>query len=292
MTNSTHTMGEGVGLSRGQRGAVWVALIGTLAMNAMASIFRLNGNTPASVSDRFEVFFTPAGYVFAIWSLIYLGLVAFAVYQTGARGEASVRIVSLVSPFLMSCVANVAWIASWHYELFPLSMVWMLVLLSSLLVIYSRLGATGPSLSLSERLSVRWPMRIYAAWISVATLANLSILVEAEQVRPFGMGAQAWAIAMLALASAVAILVGLVRRDLVFLSVLAWAFVGIGIKNGSGTPMFYAAGAALAVVVALVLHCIVRGLRSRRPPSASTRSERSNGSRSAQSLLGTSGAHT
>ena len=245
-------------LSRGQRWSVWLALLATLAMNAAASILRLNGNTPGSVSDRFQVFFTPAGYVFAIWSLIYLGLLAFAVYQSTARGAAGARIAAITTPFLVSCAANVCWILSWHYEQFPLSMICMLVLLTSLLVIYQRIGDESAPVSVAERLSVRWPLRLYTAWISVATLANLSILVEAEQVRPFGLGAETWAVLMLVLASGVAVLVGVLRRDVVFLGVLAWAFLGIALKNGAGSTMFYAASLALGVVASLVLYTIAR----------------------------------
>jgi len=48
---------------------------------ALANALPLNGQTTGEISDRFQVYFVPAGYVFAIWFVIYLGLIAFAVYQ-------------------------------------------------------------------------------------------------------------------------------------------------------------------------------------------------------------------
>ena len=61
--------------------SVVVTLLAMIAVNAMASAIPINGQTTGEISDRFEVFFVPAGYVFSIWGLIYLGLMAYAVYQ-------------------------------------------------------------------------------------------------------------------------------------------------------------------------------------------------------------------
>ena len=61
-----------------------VNVLGTIAVivvNALASALPLNGQTTGEISDRFDVYFVPAGYVFSIWGLIYVGLLAFSVYQ-------------------------------------------------------------------------------------------------------------------------------------------------------------------------------------------------------------------
>ena len=55
---------------------VLVSVIATLVINALANILPLNGLETGQISDQFQVFFVPAGYVFSIWGLIYLGLIA------------------------------------------------------------------------------------------------------------------------------------------------------------------------------------------------------------------------
>lgn len=57
-----------------------VAVIATIVVNGLANALPFNGQTTGEISDRFQVYFVPAGYVFSIWGLIYIGLVAFAVY--------------------------------------------------------------------------------------------------------------------------------------------------------------------------------------------------------------------
>ena len=58
-----------------------VALVATIAVNGLANALPLNGLTTGEISDRFDVYFVPAGYVFSIWGLIYLALAAFVIVQ-------------------------------------------------------------------------------------------------------------------------------------------------------------------------------------------------------------------
>ena len=123
--------------------AVILGVVATIAINALANALPLNGQTTGEISDRFQVFFVPAGYVFSIWGLIYLGLVAFGVYQAlRAQGD-NPRLRSIGWLFVGSCVANIAWIFFWHYELFPLTLVAMLTLLALLIVIYLVAGTVA-----------------------------------------------------------------------------------------------------------------------------------------------------
>ncbi len=58
-----------------------IALIAAIVINYLATTGIFNGNTIGSVSEQYQNYFTPAGYAFSIWNLIYLGLLAFIIYQ-------------------------------------------------------------------------------------------------------------------------------------------------------------------------------------------------------------------
>ncbi|MCJ7534702.1 MAG: hypothetical protein MUO57_04125, partial [Anaerolineales bacterium] len=60
---------------------VLIAAFTTIIFNILANALPLNGLNTGAISDRFQVFFVPAGYVFSIWGLIYVGLIAYAIYQ-------------------------------------------------------------------------------------------------------------------------------------------------------------------------------------------------------------------
>ncbi len=50
--------------------AVVVSVIATIVINTLANALPLNGFNTGEISDRFAVYFIPAGYVFSIWGLI------------------------------------------------------------------------------------------------------------------------------------------------------------------------------------------------------------------------------
>lgn len=61
------------------------AFLLTVVVNALSNMLPLNGKTTAEISDSYPNLFTPAGYVFSIWGVIYVLLLIFAVYQAVPR---------------------------------------------------------------------------------------------------------------------------------------------------------------------------------------------------------------
>ena len=237
-----------------------IALVGALIVNGLANALPLNGKQTGEISDSFAVFFVPAGYVFAIWGIIYIGLIAFGIYQALPSQRENPRLRSLGYWFALSCLANGIWIFLWHYELFPLTLVVMLILLVSLLVIYQRLRIGQAPVSAVERWAVNVPFSIYLGWITVATIANVTDLLEYWGWNGFGISGPVWAVIMLAVASAVAYLMAQTRRDVAYLLVLVWAFIGIAVKQ-AGTPLV---NISAWVATALVVGCVALALLTRR----------------------------
>jgi len=156
-----------------------VAMIIALSVNGLANALPLNGKNTGVISDQFRVYFVPAGYVFAIWGVIYIGWIAFAVYQALPAQRNNPRLARIGWLFAANCVANAAWLFTWHYELLPLSVVAMLALLLSLIGIYIRLNIGRARVTTIEKWCVDVPFSIYLGWISVATIANITDLLYA-----------------------------------------------------------------------------------------------------------------
>jgi hypothetical protein len=247
-----------------------VAVLATIAVNGLANALPINGLATGAISDSFPVYFTPAGYVFAIWGLIYLGLLAYAVYQALPSQRHNPRLRSIGALFLVGSVANIAWILLWHYLLFPLTLVAMLVLLGTLIAIYLRLRIGRSSPPTVERWAVDLPFSIYLGWITVATIANVTALLNYWGWGGFGVSEETWLIVVLAVALVVATLVALTRGDVAYLLVLAWAFAGIGVKHSSITPVATAAWVATGYVLALVVVSLLRGRRKQPAPALAT----------------------
>ena len=224
----------------------------TVAANGLANALPLNGQTTGEISDRFQVYFVPAGYVFSIWGLIYLGLAAFAVYQLLPAQRENPRLQRIGYLFALSCLANIAWIFLWHYELFALTVVAMLALLLTLIAIYLRLEIGRAPVPAVEEWLVRLPFRIYLGWITVATIANVTSFLDYAGWSGWGLRPEVWAVIMLIAGAAIAAAVGLTRGDTAYMLVIVWAFVGIAVKQAA-TPLVATAAWVMTGVVVVVL---------------------------------------
>ncbi len=241
-----------------------IAILVTLAINILANALPLNGQNTGQISDRFPVYFVPAGYVFSIWGLIYIGLLAYGIYQALPSQRDNPRLRSIDGLFLVSSAANSLWIFAWHYNVFSLTIVLMLILLASLIGIYLRLNIRRATVPQGERWAVHQTFSVYLGWITVATIANLSDVLYYWKWNGFGIDGQIWMLVVLAAAVLIALAMTLTRRDTAYLLVLVWAFAGIVVKQ-SGTPLVAGASAAAAALVALMaLSTLLPGTSQRR----------------------------
>jgi len=232
-----------------------------LVVNVLATALPLNNQTTAQISDRFKVFFVPAGYVFAIWGIIYIGWIAFTVYQFLPAQKESPRLRGLGYLFALSGVFNAAWLFCWQYNHFTLSVIVMLILLGLLIACYLNLNIGRISVSAAEKWCVDIPLSVYLGWISVATIANISDWLYFVHWNGFGIDPQVWAVIMLVIASVLGLLMALTRRDSGYLFVFVWAFVGIAVKQSGVVLVADAAWIAALVALALAVYAIIRHRR-------------------------------
>ncbi|HEX2997411.1 MAG TPA: tryptophan-rich sensory protein [Anaerolineales bacterium] len=228
-----------------------------LTINILAVTLPLNGQDTGEISDRFKVYFVPAGYVFSIWSVIYLGWLAFTVFQFLPSQKENPRLRRLGYLFAISNLFNAAWLFCWHYNWFGLSVLVMLGLLGLLIASYLRLDVNRSSISRAEYWSVDVLFSVYLGWITVATVANITSWLYYVNWDGFGIPAQTWAVIMLAVASLLGLTMALTRRDVGYLAVLVWAFAGIAVKQTSASLVVTSAWIAAAAMLGLAIFSLI-----------------------------------
>lgn len=208
-----------------------LALIATLVMNGLSQT-DLFPNTVGDLGESRAIFFLPAGYVFAIWGVIYTGLIAYSIYQARPSERNGDVVNSIGWWFVASCIANIAWLALFLYDLVWLSTIAMIAIIIPLIIIYTRLGIGVKSVSLAEKWAVHIPFSIYLGWVSVATVANFSTaLYTSGYVTSFaGINADIWASIMLVVAGVLALAMLYFRRDVAYALVIVWASYGINAR--------------------------------------------------------------
>lgn len=243
-----------------------------LIVNTLANTLPLNGKTTAEISDSYPVLFTPAGYVFSIWGLIYLALIGFTVFQALPGQQTNSRIERIGGWFALANLLNAGWIFAWHWELLGLSVILMLGLLTCLLVIYTRLEiGLHPPLHPMERALVDFPFSLYLGWISVATIANISAALYAAGWNGLGLAPEIWAVIMIGVATLIGLLMIHRRNAVVYPAVLIWAFIGIRLRPEQVEVVGTAAGVAAFI---LLIYITLRMLRARQKMLLEARGER------------------
>lgn len=221
---------------------------GTILFNWMAAKGYINNVTPEVVSDKYQTFLTPAGYAFSIWGLIYLGLIAFSIYQALPKNAERFRRVRTI--YILSCVANCAWIYFWHHEMILVCLAVIFVLLGTLVSI--NLSLRGGD-SASENWLARVPFGIYFGWVTVASILNFTIALVYLNVKFSDSTTVFIASALIALLTILGIIIRLKLKIYVYPLPIAWALTAIAVAQSGKTPIVVAAafGTIFSLVAAL-----------------------------------------
>lgn len=230
--------------------------IGMVVVNFLANALPINNRSTGAISEAYPNLFTPTGLTFSIWGLIYLLLAGYVLYQFGLfeknkeeKKEELLKKVNLY--FIISSLANIAWLFSWHYDFIGISVLVMGILLFSLIKIANVLNEK--KLSSKENLFIRLPFSVYFGWITVAAIANITVFLVSINWNGFGISSQVWTIIVLL----IGLLIGSLRiwkdRVISYGLVLIWAYAGILIKHTSTNGF---SGQYQGIIITLIV-CIL-----------------------------------
>jgi len=241
-----------------------VAFITTLIVNGLSNTTLIGGKTTAEVSNSYPTLITPAGYVFAIWGIIYILLGVFLVYQAlpSQKDKPFQKQVSVL--FILTSVFNIVWLFFWQNELLPISVAVIFAFLASLIAIYLRLNIGKSNVGLKEKLCVHVPFSVYLGWVTIATIANISVTLVSVKWDGFGLSLQTWAILVLSVALILDLAVVATRKDIAYSFVFIWALVGIGINQAANPSIVLTSEIAVAIIaVVLVITVAFSRLRKK-----------------------------
>ena len=229
-------------------------LVFTIVFNYLSNTGIFNGKTIGNVSDEYQNLFTPAGYAFSIWGFIYLLLIGF-VFYTGkslfkaTNNNADNFVEKIGWWFVISCLANCAWIVTWLYGFTGISVVVLLISLISLLIIL--MAALQYNKSAAEKWFINFPFQIYAGWVSVALIAAAAAWLSKIGWTGLGISEENWTIIMICIATIIHLLMIFKKNAPVFALVAVWALIAIAVANKetSQDVYFVALGAAAIVFI-------------------------------------------
>lgn len=239
-----------------------LCLAGVLTVNYLANALPINGISTGDLSDAYPNVFVPAGLTFSIWGVIYSFLIAYIIYhfvKTDFKEIKEHHFIARISFwFILNCFSNIAWIFLWHHKKVGLAFLVMLLILATLIIIYTKLEVGKRSVRMSTKWLVHVPFSLYLGWITVATIANATTLLVDIGWGAFGLPGSAWAMIMIFVATLVGFRVFADRKDVAYILVLIWAFLGIFIKrsgiSGYQDTVAMAAGAGILMLFITMIY--------------------------------------
>ncbi|MHB8129456.1 MAG: hypothetical protein ACYDEX_10690 [Mobilitalea sp.] len=240
-----------------------VSFLVMLLMNILANAIPINNMTTGQISDLYPNLFTPARYTFSIWGLIYLLSALFTIYQLDLfrrnldtiKPEVynQIRILFIISSFL-----NAGWIVAWHYDYIALSLMMSFIILVCLNIICKALSKE--ELTNREKLLIRLPFSIYFGWITVATIANIMILLVSIRWNGLEVSGAIEIMIILALVFCIVTYNTFKNKDIAYCLTVIWAYVGILVKHTSVTELNGKyPQITLTVIVCIVLFVVEAG---------------------------------
>lgn len=217
--------------------------IGVPSIQALADL----GLSASEFASQGDSTLRAAGYAFSIWSVIYAGLVAYAVWQALPRNDDSLLLRTLAAPSVVAIVGCGLWICASALNGRAASVAIILVSATALCVGLIRATALRVQSRLPERAFVWWPLSLLAGWLTVAAAINIVTVLTAE--------------GLLVNVAKPAAFIGIVAVGLVALSVLrathlavygipvAWGLVAVWVAEKSTKGDVAAVALVSAVVV-------------------------------------------
>ncbi|MDX9970388.1 MAG: tryptophan-rich sensory protein [Candidatus Gracilibacteria bacterium] len=235
---------------------VAITYIAMIFVNFLANDLPINNRSTGQISDDYPNLFAPAGYAFSIWGLIYLLLGAYIVYQFINKNKKTKELINKINPlFIGTSLANISWIFAWHYDYIGISVLIMAVLLILLIKIADTLRPA--KLNTQEKLLIKTPFSIYFGWITVATIANVTVFLVSIGWNGFGIADYIWTSIILVVGAIIGILRLLKDKNTAYGLVLVWAYSAILYKHWSSTGFNFDYPNVIYTVIACIIFFII-----------------------------------
>jgi len=237
----------------------FISVLLVIVVNYYSQMYTINGNTMASLSAEYDNLFTPAGYAFAIWGLIFLAMFVYAIFQIKRAffSNKESDFIEQTGPyFLIANLANAAWVIVWLYEYTFISIILMFIILGSLLMIIKRTNMERWDAPFKIIAFVWWPICLYSGWITVAAIANVAAYLSKIGWDGWFLDEVQWTLVMITIAVIINILMIYKRNMREFAAVGIWALIAIYVRQQGNNDLiaYYALIGSAVIFLNIAYH--------------------------------------
>ena len=250
----THTAPVATGYPAGRRIAVLLAALFGIGMSFLQTSTGY-GQSQREFSADSDALLRVATWAFAIWGLIYLGLLIHAVWQAWPKTRETPFLRKIGWPSVVAMVGIGLWIPAASYDMEVATIV---------IIVGSAIAAIAPLASTNAcRLERRdyWmaatPLGLLAGWLTIASAANIIIVATGNNWLPTGMDPNIWPMVAVAVVALIAAIVTIRSRLLAYPLPIVWGLAGVFAAEQARHPTlaFVALGVAIGLAGLSLVTC-------------------------------------
>lgn len=238
----------------------WITLVAVLlnvAFNNFYEYLPIGGKTIVQITNEYPALFTPAGYAFAIWGVIYLSFIIYSIYQL-LPSQSDVHFYDrLTIPFTLANLLGSIWIIIYTREFISLSLLIIVGMLCIGAIMFVKAKKGMESENLTNLLTI--PFSLFFGWITVANIANTSIWLKASGWSGNISSETILTVIMIGLAVLFGVIISYFFKDVIYPLVIAWASIAIWVARKADNSSV--ANAALIAGIILVVWAVIVGIR-------------------------------
>jgi hypothetical protein len=207
-------------------------VVATIVLHILVSYLSdyLPGQNIATITNKYDSLFTPADYAFSIWAVIYTSFIIYGIYQLLPSQRDALLFDHLAKPFVVINVLGILWVVVYRMDFILLSTVVIAAMFLISVMLYIKVRNVVLRHDYTNWISI--PFSLFSGWLSVATMANISILFISQGWQGSSAIQLVVAIGMILAAGMLGIFISYRCADFVFPAVVSWACVAIFVARG------------------------------------------------------------
>jgi hypothetical protein len=276
VTETSRNKVRGAAASTGKDIARQITVISSLGFTLVAVLVGVGGlggteveNSQGGQLSEQGSYLAPAGPAFSIWSVIYLGLAAYVVWQALPSQRASVRQRAIGWWIALTIVLNGLWLVAAQLLTIEWTVIVIVLLLIALCITFRISVVTRePRGGWLDALLIDGVTGLHLGWVTLATVANTAAWLTGVVPESWGDAASAIGLAVLAVVAVIGLGIAWASGWRIAPGIaLAWGLSWLAVGRLTGEPQNQAIGigAIVVAVIVLVVPLAVAGLRVLRP---------------------------
>ena len=222
--------------------------------------FGVNFFFPSPFDDDEKVLIQPAGYAFAIWGPIFIGMIIYSWFQMQSSRVESNHLRKATLSGIAAGLASIAFVPISYMDIQWLGFVNIMWHLIALILLFT---ALRKQVQLESNSKTPWyylPTQLYLGWICAATAISVALTLTEVGISPVIETQVIITVAIIGVLTLLGTFMAQ-QRGVIIPLVFIWALIALIVENGQYDLIKYTSMSSIILLALVVGYKLIRGQR-------------------------------